>query len=126
VIVQGLSAYLLGICYEYNDESQESFNRASLQSLIITRMGADIFVGRMERLRESRHFQKAANYFIGGEEDVYFDYAFVEMFKSSAGITLNIYYRCDNQVCGHCCVEKITKESGDCREKSIGSFFCCY
>jgi hypothetical protein len=48
-------------------------------------MGADIFVGRMERLRESRLFQKAGSLY-NGDEDVYFDYKFVELFKSSAGM----------------------------------------
>lgn len=87
-----MAAFLLGICYEFNDDTDPAVNRASLQSLIITRISTEVFMGRVERLRESRFFQKANLYFdVGdlldksGNPAVYFDFNFVELFKGCSG-----------------------------------------
>ncbi|KAJ3060158.1 hypothetical protein HDU98_003840 [Podochytrium sp. JEL0797] len=87
-LVQGMAAYIISICHEYNDNSEASFTQSSLQSLIVSRIGGDVFVSRIDRLKESRFFQKAALYFTGSDDskalpEVYFDIAFVDLLKSS-------------------------------------------
>lgn len=39
--------------------SYQMYKRASLQSLITSRIGADLFSSRLERLKESKQFQRA-------------------------------------------------------------------
>ncbi|KAI8805038.1 p115 like vesicle tethering protein [Cladochytrium replicatum] len=88
-IVQGLAAYVLGICYEFNDDSEPAFTRASMKSLIISRIGVDMFMSKIERLREAPQFTKVSQYMLPTTEaadappDVYFDSAFAELFKST-------------------------------------------
>ncbi|KAI9366912.1 p115 like vesicle tethering protein [Zopfochytrium polystomum] len=90
-LVQGLAAFLLAICHEFNDDLEPAFTAvSSLQSLITSRIGADVFISRIERLKESKQFQKVSPYFIPSERegkalpDVYFDAAFVDLLKSTA------------------------------------------
>ena len=57
-IVQGLAAYLLGICFEFNDDSVPGLTRTTIQSIVINRLGADQYVSRLNRLKESKYFVK--------------------------------------------------------------------
>jgi hypothetical protein len=71
-IVQGLCAFLLGVCYEFNREpgevtrcarsswyrhTQLTFRRATLHPILHSRIGPDQFVSRMARLREDPRFK---------------------------------------------------------------------
>ncbi|KAJ3295360.1 Vesicle-mediated ER to Golgi transport protein [Borealophlyctis nickersoniae] len=81
-LVQGLAAYLLGLVYEYNDDSEPTFTR---------RVGADVYVSRIERLRESKEFnsthlqvvKKDLGTDANGYPELYFDHTFVELLKST-------------------------------------------
>ena len=55
-LVQGLSAFLLGVCYEFNREPGE-ITRATLHPILHSRIGPDQFVSRMARLREDPRFR---------------------------------------------------------------------
>ncbi|KAJ3098419.1 Vesicle-mediated ER to Golgi transport protein [Phlyctochytrium planicorne] len=90
-LVQGLASYLLALCHEFNDDSEPAFTQASLQTLIVSRIGSDVFASRIERLRESKQFQKVSNYLLPPDFDkdsktlpeVYFDLSFVDLLKST-------------------------------------------
>ncbi|KAJ3246039.1 hypothetical protein HDU78_008047 [Chytriomyces hyalinus] len=88
-LIQGMAAYIISICHEYNDNSEASFTQSSLQSLIVSRIGGDVFMSRIERLKDSKYFQKAAlSFHPAGDSkmipEVYFDAAFVDLLKSSS------------------------------------------
>ncbi|ORY26157.1 p115 like vesicle tethering protein [Naematelia encephala] len=55
-LVQGLSAFLLGVCYEFNREPGE-ITRSTLHPILHSRIGPDQFVSRMARLREDPRFR---------------------------------------------------------------------
>ncbi|WVQ81779.1 hypothetical protein IAT38_003904 [Cryptococcus sp. DSM 104549] len=55
-LVQGLCAFLLGVCYEFNREPGE-ITRATLHPILHSRIGPDQFVSRMARLREDPRFR---------------------------------------------------------------------
>lgn len=55
-LVQGLSAFLLGVCYEFNREPGE-ITRTTLHPILHSRIGPDQFVSRMARLREDPRFK---------------------------------------------------------------------
>ncbi|KAJ1554940.1 hypothetical protein HK405_003669 [Cladochytrium tenue] len=92
-LVQGLSAVLLAICHEFNDDLDPAFTQASLQSLVVSRIGADVFISRVERLKEAKQFQKVSPYLTpvdaqGGDgkalPEVYFDAVFADLLKGTA------------------------------------------
>ncbi|KAK8864634.1 hypothetical protein IAR55_001884 [Kwoniella newhampshirensis] len=99
-LVQGLSAFLLGVCYEFNREPGE-ITRATLHPILHSRIGPDQFVSRMARLREDARFRAVqpdafdtegsdpvaqlhdgeANELDDGLE-LWFDWAFVDFWKN--------------------------------------------
>ncbi|RGB31138.1 hypothetical protein C1646_655929 [Rhizophagus diaphanus] len=88
--VQGLCAFLLGICYEFNHNLDPQITKSTLQQILLNRIGYDQFVNRITRLRESPHFKHASQYLqvvpeeaARGLPELYFDYAFVEFFKNN-------------------------------------------
>ncbi|KAG5463132.1 MAG: p115 like vesicle tethering protein, partial [Olpidium bornovanus] len=91
-LVQGMAAFLLGVVLEFNQDPQSPIPDAQLRHLSLTRVGADQFSNRINRLRDSRQLQQTAPFYQIGPErdthglpDLWFDYAFVEFFKKHAG-----------------------------------------
>ncbi|KAF9185570.1 hypothetical protein BGZ51_002554 [Haplosporangium sp. Z 767] len=88
-MVQGLAAFLLGICYEFNWEPDALISRATIQPIILSRIGPDHFVACITRVRESKPFKAAVPFMVvlpseegGGKlPSLYFDYSFVEFLK---------------------------------------------
>ncbi|KAJ7350860.1 p115 like vesicle tethering protein [Mycena albidolilacea] len=105
-IVPGLCAFLLGVCYEFNREPGE-ITRATIYP-ILDRLGVETLIGRMARLREDERFKSvgpdtvvlpypsAATQHLqlqhgakAGENDkekegeIWFDWAFVDFWKSN-------------------------------------------
>jgi len=107
VLVQGLCAFVLAACYEFNREPGE-ITRATLQPIFHKRIGADTFVSRMARVREDARFKavgpdalvvdvavdeggipgQTGALVVGesatdGEGEIWMDWAFVEFWKES-------------------------------------------
>lgn len=98
-LVQGLCAFLLGVCYEYNREPGE-ITRATLHPILHSRIGPDQFVSRMARLREDPRFRAVQPDAFDTEGDdattiaredpeedesleLWFDWAFVDFWKNN-------------------------------------------
>ncbi|KAF9355529.1 hypothetical protein BGX26_006435 [Mortierella sp. AD094] len=90
-MVQGLAAFLLGICYEFNWEKDALISRATIQPIILSRIGLDQFAACITRVRESKPFKAAVPFMIvlpseeseGKLPGLFFDYAFVEFMKKT-------------------------------------------
>ncbi|BFZ63255.1 Vesicle-mediated ER to Golgi transport protein [Saitoella coloradoensis] len=88
VMVQGLCACLLGMCYEF-DEGDSPIPREKLHSMLVDRIGKDQFVNRIARLRQSPEFRDLTVDFAFSSTDsqglpnVYFDLTFVEFLKDN-------------------------------------------
>ncbi|KAJ8495910.1 hypothetical protein ONZ45_g12657 [Pleurotus djamor] len=100
-IIPGLCAFLLGICYEFNREPGE-ITRTTIHP-IINRLGVETLIGRMTRLREDERFRAvlpdsvvlpypntSASHHLGlktdvieNEGEIWFDWAFVDFWKSN-------------------------------------------
>lgn len=52
--IQGISALILGICVLYNDESVQSFGSEALKSVIKNRIGPDLFISKLSRLKAEK------------------------------------------------------------------------
>lgn len=49
--IQGISALILGICVLFNDESVANFGSEALKGVIKNRIGPDLFISKLSRLR---------------------------------------------------------------------------
>lgn len=88
-LVQGMSAMLLGVAYEFSTRDSP-IPRTKLHSILTSRLGRDEYIDRLKRLRGHpliRDFevtaQKADPCSPSGLPDVYFDADFVEFFKDN-------------------------------------------
>jgi len=92
-MVQGLAAFLLGICYEFNWEQDALITRATIQPIILSRIGLDHFAACITRVRESKPFNAAIPFMVvlpaeeseGRLPNLFFDYSFVEFMKRTFG-----------------------------------------
>ncbi|KAI0785718.1 p115 like vesicle tethering protein [Abortiporus biennis] len=94
-VIPGLCSFLLGICYEYNLEPGE-IKRTTIHP-ILTRLGVDLLVGRITHLRDDDRFkavgpdsivtsypnQSTSTKDEEKEAEIWFDWAFVDFWKSS-------------------------------------------
>jgi hypothetical protein len=91
-LVQGLSAFLLGILYEYSHK-ESPVPRATLHPILSSRMGRDLYVNKITKLRSHpliRDFEVSKEDFMPGFRrrkhglpEVYFDQIFIEFFKDN-------------------------------------------
>lgn len=88
-LVQGLCAMLLGVAYEFSTRDSP-IPRATLHSILISRLGRDKYLDRLAKLRGHptlRDFevtpQKLDASLPGRLPDVFFDRVFVEFFKDN-------------------------------------------
>ena len=90
-LVQGLAAFLIGLCHRFNDNSDPVFSKESLKSLVTSRIGADVFQSRLERLREAKQLTSTCLSIVNADvvvdpktgPELYFDYSFAEFYKST-------------------------------------------
>ncbi|XP_023219412.1 general vesicular transport factor p115-like isoform X2 [Centruroides sculpturatus] len=91
LLVQGICAFVLGICIEYNDDSQPSFTRDDLCQLIVKRVGLDTFLDKLSIVSKHESYSRAAqNPYLKykAPNDVLFDYEFCRLFKSLEGLII--------------------------------------
>ena len=61
-LIQGLAAFVLGLCFEFNEDGVKGLTRGEVQSIVINRIGSDLFLQRLAALRD--HLTSAAS--VGG------------------------------------------------------------
>ncbi|GAB1313119.1 Vesicle-mediated ER to Golgi transport protein [Madurella fahalii] len=91
VIVQGLSAMLAGVVYEFSTKDSP-VPRATVREMIMSRMGRDRYVDKLSRLRSHPlmrdHEVLSQKLEVGPDQklpEVFFDDTFVEFFKDNYG-----------------------------------------
>ncbi|XP_054715999.1 general vesicular transport factor p115-like [Uloborus diversus] len=90
-IVQGVCAFLLGICIEFNDNSQQSFTKEDLCQLIVKRIGLETFIDKLDAIAKNENYSRAAqNPHLKFQQpsNVLFDYEFCRLFKSLEGVII--------------------------------------
>ncbi|KAJ1654168.1 Vesicle-mediated ER to Golgi transport protein [Dispira simplex] len=58
-IVQGLTAMLFGLVYQFNEDPSSTVSRQDMEPVLKKRIGVDIILSRIGRLRDSPAFQNA-------------------------------------------------------------------
>ncbi|KAG8186280.1 hypothetical protein JTE90_004624 [Oedothorax gibbosus] len=90
-LVQGICAFLLGICIEFNDNSQPSFTKEDLCQLIVKRIGLETFLDKLVAVTKNENYSRAAqNPHLRFKQapEVLFDYEFCRLFKSLEGTVI--------------------------------------
>lgn len=88
-LIQGLCAFLMGICIQFNDNSVENYRREDLCQLVIKRIGIETFTGKLNEVNKHESYSKAAKQpqiRIKSSSDLLLDYEFCKLFKALEGI----------------------------------------
>ncbi|XP_005090245.1 general vesicular transport factor p115 [Aplysia californica] len=84
-IVQGLCAFLLGICMLYNDDKSEAFSKSALKQVIQNRIGLESFTDKLTQVAQNENYTRAAkkpHLYYKHPNEIVFDYSFTRLFKS--------------------------------------------
>lgn len=87
-LVQGLSAMMLGVAYEFSTKDSP-IPRGTLQPLLMSNMGRDRYIDKMSKLRAHPHVRdfemipQKLDPSTGKLPEVYFDETFVDFFKDN-------------------------------------------
>lgn len=87
-LIQGLCAFLMGICIQFNDNAVESHRRDDLCQLLIKRIGLETFSGKLSEVSRHESYSKAGKQpqiRIKSSSDLLLDYEFCRLFKSLEG-----------------------------------------
>nr|XP_053654796.1 LOW QUALITY PROTEIN: general vesicular transport factor p115-like [Cherax quadricarinatus] len=85
MVCQGLCAFLLGLCVQFNDGSGSNFSRESLKQLVSDRIGAENFGDKLSNISRTEVYSKAAKspqLAAKKPSDLVFDHEFCRLFKS--------------------------------------------
>uniref|UniRef100_A0A2C9KEF1 General vesicular transport factor p115 n=1 Tax=Biomphalaria glabrata TaxID=6526 RepID=A0A2C9KEF1_BIOGL len=84
-IVQGLCAFLLGICMLYNDDTSEAFSKTALKQIMQNRIGLESFTDKLSQVAQNESYTRAAkkpHLYHKHPSEIVFDYEFTRLFKS--------------------------------------------
>lgn len=87
-LVQGLCAFLMGICIQFNDNSVQHLKRDDLMQLIIKRIGIETFTNKLGEVSKHESYSKAGKQpqiRISSHTDLLLDYEFCKLFKALEG-----------------------------------------
>lgn len=96
VLLQGLCAFLLGICICYNDNSVPSFTKDDLCKLIQNRIGVDVFTEKLASIAKNEKYSHALqkpylDHFVKNN-DIIFDFEFCNLFKLQEANILKVVH----------------------------------
>ncbi|XP_070186346.1 general vesicular transport factor p115-like isoform X2 [Littorina saxatilis] len=84
LIVQGLCAFLLGLCMVSNDDQNPSFTKASLKEIIQNRIGLEMFTDKLTSVGKNESYTRAAkkpHLHYKHPSEIVFDFEFTGLFK---------------------------------------------
>ncbi|XP_068236171.1 general vesicular transport factor p115 isoform X2 [Palaemon carinicauda] len=84
-VSQGLCAFILGLCAQFNDGSCANFSQESLRQLVTDRIGAENFGDKMSGISRIEAYSKAAKspqLSAKQPSDLVFDHEFCRLFKT--------------------------------------------
>ena len=84
-LVAGISAFVLGIIYEFSTKDSP-ISRSTLHDLLISSPGREAYVDRLTKLRQNvfvRDFEFIPQTSEGGLPEVFFDKSFIDFFKDN-------------------------------------------
>lgn len=113
-LIQGLCAFLMGICIQFNDNSVEGHSRDDLCQLLVKRIGLETFSRKLNEVYKHESYSKAGKQpqiRIKSAADLLLDFEFCKLFKTLEGELHYIkYQKCMMQIYfSHIYIATITK-----------------
>ena len=95
LIVQGLTAFLLGLCMMYNSNQIETYTTDQLKDIIRKRCGIEQFEDKLEYISQHEMYTKTLkmptlSIKCKNATDLLFDYEFTRLFKSNESMFLKL------------------------------------
>ncbi|PSN58147.1 General vesicular transport factor p115 [Blattella germanica] len=90
-LVQGMCAFLMGICVQYNDDSVPSFSKEKLRQLVEKRLGLETFLDKLGEVSKHELYSKAAKHpqlRPKQPSELLLDHEFCRLFKAVEGIVV--------------------------------------
>lgn len=84
-LIQGLCAFLMGLCIQFNDNSIENHRREDLCQLLIKRIGLETFSSKLSEVSKHESYSKAGKQpqiRIKSAADLLLDFEFCRLFKT--------------------------------------------
>lgn len=84
-LVQGLCAFLMGICIQFNDNSVENYQREDLCQLVMKRIGVETYSKKLGEVSKHESYSKAAKFpqiRVKSSSDLMLDFEFCKLFKA--------------------------------------------
>ncbi|CAH0395878.1 unnamed protein product [Bemisia tabaci] len=90
-LVQGLCAFIMGICTHFNDDSVPSFSKENLRQLINKRVGLEVFLDKLNEVSRHEMYSRAVkhpNIRVNSPNDLLLDHEFCKLFKALEGLVM--------------------------------------
>lgn len=84
-LVQGLCAFLMGICIQFNDNSVENYQREDLCQLVNKRIGVETYNKKLGEVSKHESYSKAAKFpqiRVKSSSELMLDFEFCKLFKA--------------------------------------------
>ncbi|CRK94131.1 CLUMA_CG007651, isoform A [Clunio marinus] len=92
-LIQGLCAFLMGICIQFNDNSVDGNRKDDLCQLLIKRIGLETFSGKLSEVSKHESYSKAGKQpqiRVKQASDLLLDYEFCRLFKTLEASILKV------------------------------------
>lgn len=90
-LIQGLCAFLLGICIQFNDNSEPNYHKEDLCQLLIKRIGLETYSAKLGEVSRHESYPKAAKQpqlRVKTSTDLFLDFEFCRMFKALESVII--------------------------------------
>ncbi|XP_018325488.1 general vesicular transport factor p115 [Agrilus planipennis] len=90
-VLQGLCAFLMGICVVYNDNSVQNYSKENLSQLIEKRVGIETYVKKLAEVSRHEVYAKAAKQpqiKAKHSNDLLLEFEFCKLFKALEGVII--------------------------------------
>lgn len=87
-LVQGLCAFLMGICIQFNDNSVQNYRRDDLCQLLVKRIGLETYSKKLGEVSKHEGYSKAAKQpqiNVKNSSELLLDFEFCKLFKALEG-----------------------------------------
>lgn len=88
-LVQGICAFLIGVCVHFNDDSVPNFTKENLRQLIMKRVGLETFLNKLGEVSKHEQYSKAAKHpqlRTRMPNELLLDHEFCRLFKALEGM----------------------------------------
>ncbi|XP_022900877.1 general vesicular transport factor p115 [Onthophagus taurus] len=91
-LIQGLCAFIMGLCIVFNDNTIANYNKENLSQLIEKRVGIEVFLGKLGEISRHESYSKASKrpqVKVDNPNELLLEYEFCKLFKALEGVVIN-------------------------------------